>query len=93
MFFNKDAKATVNQNDEDSNKVLQMSAKAVCPKICFSTQHLDFGECHIGDSVDLNLSVNNRNEESSGVTIECPNLSQFMTLPKKFILHPKEQKE
>jgi hypothetical protein len=93
FFFNKDTKTTVNINNDDSNKILQMCAKAVCPKICFSTQHLDFGECHIGDNIDLNLTVNNKNEESSPVTIDCPNLSQFITNPKKFILKSGEHRE
>lgn len=89
FFFNSHEKATA--GNEDSNKILQMSAKAVCPKITFETQHLDFGDCNIGDAKYLDLKVDNRNDEGSGIHIECPNLSQFVTNPKKISLHPGEQ--
>jgi hypothetical protein len=90
FFFS--SKWITTPDEQDANRILQMEAKAVCPKITFHTQHLDFGDCCIGDSRSLELRVENRNDEGSGLIIESPVLSQFITNPKKLVLLPAESK-
>lgn len=79
-------------NSDESHKILMMSARAICPKVVFHTQHLDFGETKIGEEVSLDLHIENRNDIDEPIRIDCAPISQFIMEPKRLSLLPGENK-
>lgn len=91
-FSNPNEIETDIEPDENSHKILMMKATAICPKLVFHCQNLNFGEIQLGEEKTIEVKIENRNDIKEKITVVAPGISQFTIEPKRISLNCLEVK-